>query len=503
MRVVIKLKKRGDRINKHEVATYCNRRFPVCKRWCYKAVPTLENENANCWEKPCWETKSSKSSQKLFGPASCKETRMIFYPCNRKGCWLGCPCFHCRGYPVESLDAAQLFSDHHQYHHARHLSCVYCDEIFRAIPAYSYDAFIDVYGDWIPGRPVRSKKSILHKSFILYHNNSFVKLSDKMELHCDECDQVFTKKKNKYRHMRSVHIMNRTFKCSKCEKGFPYDNMKRHLIEVHDPDPVEECSSCNHCGTKFANVDSKLRHADANFDDSNQAVFICQVCKKDFCNSKQLKMHMKKEHLECNMCGETFSRRSYLQAHVSRKKTECSNCNQSFCNKRQLILHNVKCIIAEKHHCEQCEKTFTTASNKRRHMKTTHLQAKSFHCKDCDKDFDRSDVLTKHKMEVHEGRSLNVCSECHMDFCNPTQLKQHTNKSHLECSECKEGFSKRANLIAHMKRTVMCSFCSKTFCNQKQLVFHKKCAHNSLQCEKCELLFDQMEKLERHRKKHD
>ena len=136
-------------------------------------------------------------------------------------------------------------------------------------------------------------------------------------------------------------------------------------------------------------------------------------------------------------------------------------------------------------------------------MKTTHLQAKSFHCKDCDKDFDRSDVLMKHKTEVHEGRSLNVCSECRMDFCNPTQLKQHMNKSHLECSGCNKEFSKRANLIAHMKRTVMCSFCSKTFCNQKHLVLHKKCAHNSLQCEKCELLFDQMEKLERHREKHD
>ena len=532
MRVVIKLKKRGERIDKHEVATYSNRKFPTCKRWCHKAIPTLKNENANGWEKPCWETQSNKSSQNLFGPASCKETRMIFYPCNREGCWLGCPCFHCRGYPIESLDAAQLFSDHHQYHHARHLSCNYCDEIFRAFPAYSYDAFIDVYGDWIRGRPVRSMKSIPHKSFILYHNNFFVKLSDEMELHCDECDQVFTKKKNKYRHMRAVHLKSRTFKCSECEKSFPYDNMERHRIEVHDPDPLEERSSCNHCGTRFSNVDNKFKHAD----DSNQTVFTCQACNKDFCNSTQLKMHMKKEHLECTICKETFSRKSYLQAHVSRKKSECLKCNQTFCNKRQLILHNVKCIIAEKHHCEQCEKTFTTASNKSRHMKTTHLRAKSFNCKDCDKDFDRIDVLMKHRTEVHstepyfnscnhcqstftkyeswlkhveanyndEGQTLNKCSECEMDFCNPTQLKQHMNKSHLECSECKTVFSKRANLIAHMKRAVMCGFCSITFCNPKHLLFHKKGAHsNLLQCEKCELLFDHMEKLEKHREKHD
>jgi uncharacterized C2H2 Zn-finger protein len=141
---------------------------------------------------------------------------------NREGCWLGCPCFHHHGYPVESLDAAQLFIDHHRYHHARHLSCDYWDEIFQAFPAYSYDAFIDVYGDWIRGRPVRSMKSIPHNSFILYNDDIFVKLSDEMLLHCDECDQVFTKKKKTY---RAVHL-----KCSNYKKSFPYDNMERHRI---------------------------------------------------------------------------------------------------------------------------------------------------------------------------------------------------------------------------------------------------------------------------------
>ena len=183
---------------------------------------------------------------------------------------------------------------------------------------------------------------------------------------------------------------------------------------------------CNHCGTRFSNVDNKFKHADANYDDGNQAVFTCQACNKDFCNSTQLKMHMKKELLECTICKETFSCKSYLQAHVSRKKSECLKCNQTFCNKRQLILHIVKCTIAEKHHCEQCGKTFTTASNKSRHMKSTHLRAKSFNCKDCGKDFDRIDVLMKHRIEVHSTEPyFNTCNHYQSTFTKYESWLKH------------------------------------------------------------------------------
>ena len=539
MRVVLKFRKRGDRVDRHQVVTYCNRKFPACRRWCHKVFPIEENEDANGWEKPCWETSSTKSVSSLCGPASCKKTRMIFYPCNRGGCWLGCPCFHCRGCPVESLNAIDLYNNHQQYHHARHLSCSYCNEIFQVIPAYFYDAFIDIYGEFPLRGVVRPMKSIAHKSFVLYHSNFFVKVSNKMELHCDECDQVFTNKKNKYRHMKAVHLKIKPFKCDKCEKSFPYDNMKRHHKEVHDPVPMEIKSSCNQCGKTFSNVDNLLKHKNFNFDDA------CQKCDTDFCNSTQLNMHNKKERLKCTKCKESFSRKSNMQAHVNRSKSVCSMCSETFCNKRQLILHNSNCmienkniqIVAQQHPCDHCEKTFTTESNKSRHMKTSHLCAKVFHCKDCDKGFDRSDILMKHKMEVHptepysnscnscrstftkfeswlkhveanlddDGQPLNKCTECSIDFCNSTQLKQHMNKNHLECSECKQIFSKRANLVTHIKKNkVGCSFCSKTFCNIKQLLLHKKGVHSSqVQYEKSELLFDLGKKLEKHLEKHD
>jgi KRAB domain-containing zinc finger protein len=143
---------------------------------------------------------------------------------------------------------------------------------------------------------VRPMKSIAHKSFVLYHNNFFVNVSNKMELHCDECDQVFTNKKNKYRHMKAVHLKIKPFKCDKCEKSFPYDNMKSYHKEVHDPVPMEIKSSCNQCGKTFSNVDNLLKHKNFNFDDA------CQKCDTDFCNSTQLNMHNKKERLKCTKC---------------------------------------------------------------------------------------------------------------------------------------------------------------------------------------------------------
>ena len=515
MRVRVMFRKRGDRLEKHKVVIYCNRKFLECKNWCYKVVPTEEYLNANGWEKPVWNTSSRKSDHFLFGPASCMKSKMIFYPCEMKCCWIGCPCLLCRGVSVTSKDALELFKDHQQYHHARHISCEFCIEIFKIIPAYSYDGFIDVYGEFPLRGVVRSMKSIPHKSFVFYHNTRIIKVSNVLQLQCDECDQVFTKKKNKYRHMRTVHLKSRIYDCDLCEKSFDRsDTVKKHRIEVHDPDPEEDRSACNHCG-----------------DDENQPEIPCKKCNEDFCKSRQLKKHEKTDHLECIICSQTFSRKVYLQAHISRVKAVCSTCSLSFCNKRQLILHKVDCG-GEKYFCEECDQTFKTESNKRRHIKATHERDKTFQCEECNKGFDRSDVLMKHRIQVHDtvpisfscdncqttftkyeswlkhveanfddkGQPLNGCTECQIDFCNVRQLKQHMNKSHLECTDCKQQFSKKSNLTTHVKKAkVVCQFCSKEFCNTKQLFLHKKSLHRKeVQCEICELYFDQREKMERH-----
>ena len=58
MRVRVMFRKRGERLEKHEVVIYCNRKFLECKNWCYKVVPTEEYLNANGWEKPVWKNSS-------------------------------------------------------------------------------------------------------------------------------------------------------------------------------------------------------------------------------------------------------------------------------------------------------------------------------------------------------------------------------------------------------------------------------------------------------------
>ena len=535
MRVVVKFRKRDDITHKQQVVTFCNEKFKECKDWCKNIYPIKENKNVQAWHKPCWRTSSKLADSSLYGPASCRKTRRVFYPCSKNGCWVGCACLYCRGVQVDSLDATKAFNDHQQYHHARHLNCSYCNEMFQALPAYFYDAFIDVYGEE-DRRGGLSMKRIPQKSFIFYHDTVFVKVSKEMELHCDECDQIFTKKKNKYRHMRAVHLKKRKYKCDLCEKCFDrIDSLKKHRIEVHDPDPQEERSSCSHCGIKFCNVDNWAKHKDANFDENKLPQHTCYECDKDFCNSTQLKKHGKSEHLQCNECKKTFSCKAYFQAHQDFKvKTVCSNCSTTFCNKRQLTLHNAKCM--KEHPCEKCSKTFKTVGNKNRHMKAAHVKVKSFHCKDCKKGFDRSDVLMNHRIEVHpdvpyltscdycqttfkkyaswlrhveanfddDGKPLNVCFECNIDFCNSKQLKKHINLIHLECSECKEIFLNKSNLNAHMKKTkVLCNDCGESLCNQKKLKLHMVKHSNIFQCLRCELVFDQKEKLERHIRTHE
>ena len=182
---------------------------------------------------------------------------------------------------------------------------------------------------------------------------------------------------------------------------------------------------------------------------------------------------------------------------------------------------------------------FTNASNRKRHVKTVHILAKSKICGDCDKVFDRSDVLENHIIEVHgperhaftckhcnikftkydnwlrhrtgnfneNGEPKSTCSECDEDFCNPRLLKQHIKKYHIKCEDCNEQFTRKTSLIVHRLRAkVPCPVCSDAFCNKKQLALHKKVSHElkakSFQCEKCEVEFGKKWLLQRHMKKH-
>ena len=164
--------------------------------------------------------------------------------------------------------------------------------------------------------------------------------------------------------MKTSHIQTKSFQGKECKKCFDRPDVLKKHREVHDSDPY--ISTCDHCETTFNNIDSWEKHKKANFDEKGQAENVCEECDADFCNQKLLKQHIKRMHFE------------------TKTKYECPTCNSLFGKLSQLLLHkrNSHESDLEKYQCENCDMVFTNASNRKRHVKTVHILAKSKTCGD-------------------------------------------------------------------------------------------------------------------------
>ena len=230
MSIVVEFKERSSNSGQHQLTHYCDKKCPERKLWCHKVDPT---ERGNYFGS--WKTSHAKSERSLFGPASFLKSKKIYYPCNLSGCFVGCACLSCHGRsPVVKDDTKEQFDDHQLYHHTRHMNCIFCSAIFKAIPHYNYSSIV------LEGTLVE-RYYVPCQSFIFHHYYVLVKLSIEEQVRCDECDLTFTTKNNKYRHVRAKHI-KKNYECKDCDKKFNrVDALERHK-EVHEDPIVRECS---------------------------------------------------------------------------------------------------------------------------------------------------------------------------------------------------------------------------------------------------------------------
>ena len=365
MAVVVEFKTRGWGA-RHYVTNLCDKKCPERYLWCHKLDPTTPRMISGRVLVGGWETKSIKSSQILHGPASCRTSKRVYYPCTQHGCFVGCPCSLCHGdssSPTNSkASIKELFDGHELYHNAYHLGCIFCVEIFRMIPFYNYASFV------LEG-PFGIKHAVPESSYVFHHSIALIKMSMVEQLRCEECDLTFNESFNKYRHDRAKHL-KKTFSCNECDKQFNRaDILDRHIKNVHEATLPLDCKDCH---TKFKRLDNLERHRSAQFDKDGKAGNVCHECGDEFCSPKFLKLHMKKNHgqLTCEDCQENFSRKSSLNAHISRGKIACDVCSTVMCNQRQLLVHKTTFHgVKQKFQCDECNAKFDKKWLLERHKK--------------------------------------------------------------------------------------------------------------------------------------
>lgn len=217
---------------------------------------------------------------------------------------------------------------------------------------------------------------------------------DTRSYECHICRRAYFSFGGLKRHMKSKHVarakgpskvVNRTkVKCPICEKEFgSKDSLKSHKYHTHEKRSWKECLICNR------SYDNLKRHMqNVHSEEGKQKNQVCHICGASYKQMSGLRKHMETKHakdeeLYCHICnnGKNYRTKWYLKKHfalvhayVERNGSEYSNAFE----------------------CHMCNKRLPSASTLRQHIRSEHngiaetetrTTAMGFQCEICDKKF--------------------------------------------------------------------------------------------------------------------
>lgn len=185
-----------------------------------------------------------------------------------------------------------------------------------------------------------------NKSTVSDELNSLLPVKQKCNI--QGCSAKLVSDENMAYHI-SCHLNNTNeLFCAECKKPVTsVESLHSHLWNQHKIDL--EMQSCDLCSYKTFKV-SRLNNFHKKIHSEIKA-YTCEVCAKDFKNSKQLANH-KISHREtppercvCDICNRDFKSRRYLLAHkrtVHQKEVSfyCEKCEYATATKHSLLLHS-------------------------------------------------------------------------------------------------------------------------------------------------------------------
>jgi len=140
--------------------------------------------------------------------------------------------------------------------------------------------------------------------------------------------------------------------------------------------------------------------------------------------------------------------------------------------------------------CGECDKSFKTKCNFKRHLDNVHKKIGGFPCPECNKIPKTKDALKNHIASVHIKEYKHFCNvdECDSKFYTRNKLVRHVRDVHgnisLPCTHenCNKVFSSQDQLTSHMKRHdkpgIPCSHCDKMFHCKSDLKSHVLFKHH-------------------------
>lgn len=211
---------------------------------------------------------------------------------------------------------------------------------------------------------------------------------------CNICAAAYTCRSDIANHM--VSHFTRAFICCTCNESFPSQQLVKEHLKLHateqlvqpEVDRTYECYLCKKEMNSYRALTEHIRsHTIENYQfiptHNTLTAFTCELCLRRFRKIATLQKHM-----ALHMNNENDS--TFIQSIQSATSTNVER------NKRHIRFDNVN----RNYKCEQCNETFETDAERRRHS-LSHTNEITYECDICQNSYRRKENLHKHQQTKH------------------------------------------------------------------------------------------------------
>lgn len=158
---------------------------------------------------------------------------------------------------------------------------------------------------------------------------------------CPECPYLTNINSHLTRHL-DIHSGTKRFQCDICKLRFRQNAaLTQHVTRVH-PIPGDKSYKCSECAYQTNHKEYLKRHSNMH-----DKPFECETCKTTFSSKISLKYHVERVHLniihKCPDCPfqtkYKMNLNQHLHAHKDIKPYECHVCKKGFNAKSNLKVH--------------------------------------------------------------------------------------------------------------------------------------------------------------------
>ena len=339
---------------------------------------------------------------------------------------------------------------------------------------------------------------------------------------CDSCSESFNSRFNLRKHKAAVHEGDKKFKCEECLSSFGQKvHLKMHVKRKHfdvfhdsttfvnsnrneiepkgaknesqenqiDPignqiEPKDDQIGPNEEMDHIVRSDSDIKSNEMQYIEKHSNVAAdtaivatsenVKIIKNQVSNTTEF-VELAKSKIENKPKENSEALLSNIKSNeqISKEsKSKCLECNKSFSSSTKLKDHIKHIHNGEKRHqCDKCEKSFSQKVNLQRHLQGIHDRIRKYNCKLCPATCSQKSNLKQHILKVHneESKVDKKPNEIVADFpettenekielknqgSNTTESKENITEQAIDkkykCRFCKEAFGEKSDVQKHI-----------------------------------------------------